>query len=448
MIENETALKRTPFHSAILRAIEAGLSGGHPEWALKAVLTVDNNRLTVGDSCYDISNFEAVRIIGGGNVAGAVSTVLADDVVPELDLPVDGAVVSDTGLNTDSIRVLPGDHPLPSERNVTATRELLDLAQSASADTLVVAIVGGGGSALLAAPAGSISLKEYRETVSALLRSGADIHDINAVRKHCSAIKGGRLAETLSPAPVLALVFSDVVGDDRSTIASGPLWPDETTYEQALAVLDEHDITVPASVRDHLEAGIRAEHPETPTGATADFEHVKTELVASTETAIEAARDELQTAGYRTKLLSTKVTGSAEAVGKRYAHLGRSVAASDIDTPIVLLAGGETTVKVTGDGTGGPSQTFALSAALDLAEDPPNNRKIVVASVDTDGIDGSSDAAGAIVDGSTVEDLEAARAALASNDAGSYLAGRNALIETGPTGTNVNDLYVVGVASR
>jgi hydroxypyruvate reductase len=283
------------------------------------------------------------------------------------------------------------------------------------------------------------------------LRSGADIGAINTVRRHCSAIKGGRLAETLAPGTVVGLVFSDVVGDDLGTIASGPLWPDETTYADALSVLAEFEVDVSATVREHLEAGARGERSETPT-APGTFDHVDTHLIANGDTAVEAARGVVEDAGLQSHVVSTRLTGSAPELGARFARIGRNVGSEgeepargdDSGEPIVFLGAGETTVTVEGEGTGGPSQSFALRAAIDLAADPPE-REIVVASVDTDGIDGASDAAGAIVDAATVDDLETARAALADNDSGGYFAGRDALIETGPTGTNVNDLYLVGV---
>jgi hydroxypyruvate reductase len=446
VIRNAEALATTPLRAAILDAIIAGIEAARPDRALGDVLSVKNDHLDVGDQTHDLEAFEDVVVLGGGNVAGAVVETLESSFRHrQRTPPIEGLVVSDSGGSGQWIDVAPGDHPLPTERNVEATRSILERADAATADTLVLCVIGGGGSALLAAPAESIPLADYREIIERLLASGADIGAINTVRKHCSAIKGGQLAERLAPAPVVGLVFSDVVGDDLGTIASGPLWPDETTYADALGVLETNGIEVPQTVREHLEAGARGERSETPSGVDQSFEHVDTHLIANADTAVDAARAAVAEKGFDAHVLSTTVTGAADEAGRRFGALGRSIRVAPESAGTVCLAAGETTVHVDGTGSGGPSQAFSLGAAIDLAATQPD-REVVVASVDTDGIDGASDAAGAIVDAATVEDPDRACRALADNDAGGYLAERDACIETGPTGTNVNDLYLVGVA--
>jgi hydroxypyruvate reductase len=444
VIDNAEALGTSVLRRTMLEGIAAGIDAARPQRALRSAVGVEGSSLRVGDRRYDRDAYDDIVVLGGGNVAGSVASVL-EEVVGH---PLEGIVVSDAPASTDGITVARGDHPLPSERNVEVTRQVLERADAAEESTLVLCIVGGGGSALLAAPAAGIPLEDYRQTVDRLLKSGADVGAINTVRKHVSAIKGGRLAEALAPADVVGLAFSDVVGDDLTTIASGPLWADETTYDDAIAVIDSFDVEVPPTVREHLEAGARGERSETPTEPSA-FEHVDTHLVANADTALAAASDAITSAGADVATVSAAVTGSATAAGRRFAAIprGLDLSAEWTGPPRVFLGAGETTVHVENGGTGGPSQAFALCGAIDLASDPPAH-EVVVASVDTDGIDGASDAAGAIVDATTVEDADAAGEALAASDAGPYLADRNALIETGPTGTNVNDLYLVGVAPR
>jgi hydroxypyruvate reductase len=252
-------------------------------------------------------------------------------------------------------------------------------------------------------------------------------------------VKGGRLAELAAPATVHALLVSDVAGDDPAVVASGPFAPDRTTYADALAACEGVD--VPASVRDHLERGAAGELPETPNPGAPCFERVSTHVVASGETALEAAGEAAASAGYNPLVLEPEATGEARESAADHLDAASKVPTGEapVMPPAVLLTGGELTVTVRGGGTGGPNQEFCLAAALDCPGE------VTVAAVDTDGRDGSTDAAGAIVDAATVSDPAAARAALEDNDAYTYLDGCDALIRTGRTGTNVNDLRVVVV---
>ena len=338
---------------------------------------------------------------------------------------------------------------MPDEAGVEGARRVRAVVEDAGEGTLVLAVITGGGSALLPAPVDGIALADLQATTDLLLESGASIDEINAVRKHCSAIKGGRLAAAARPAHVATLAFSDVVGDDLGVIASGPTVPDPTTYADALAVLDRYGLDVPAAVHDHLEAGAAGNRSETP-GPDADFSHVDTHVLANAWTAVDAAREVAAERGYDPLVLSTRVRGEAREQGLGHVAVAEEIAASGepVDPPAVVLSGGETTVTVRGDGEGGPNQEFALRAALEFGGTAGGSENAVLAAVDTDGRDGGSDAAGAIVDGSTVPDADAAaeaRAALADNDAGTYLDGRGALVYTGRTGTNVNDLRVLVV---
>jgi hydroxypyruvate reductase len=450
--------------------VDAGVDAARPERVVADRLRVDDDGLVVTDAAgvahrYDLAAHDRVLVVGGGKAAAGLVRGLHDLLGDRID---EGAVVvpADDAATVGPVRLLPGDHPTPSERGADSTREVLSLAASATADDLVLAVVTGGGSALLAAPAEGVSLPDLAATTDALLAAGADIAELNAVRKHCSAVKGGGLARAAAPATVAGLVVSDVVGDDLGVVASGPTAPDATTYDDALAVLDRYDRAVPDGVRDHLARGAAGEVAETARADDPAFDRCRTHVLANGRTALRAAAERAQVEGVEATTLTAFLDGEARETGRTLAAVAREVATGEgpATPPAVLLAGGETTVTVAGDGTGGPNQELALAAALSFGawaggtgatgtakrEGDGDGRDgplpVALAAVDTDGLDGSTDAAGALVDATTVGgDREAAREALAANDALPFLDARTALVETGPTGTNVNDLVVVVV---
>ncbi|MGM0398374.1 MAG: glycerate kinase type-2 family protein [Halobacteriota archaeon] len=436
-IRDRDSLSTSPTRDLALSCLEAGIDAAHPERVIRDAVAVDDGRLQVGDATYDLYPYRRILVLGGGNAAAHVANAIESVLGDRLD---GGIVVTDDPVSLESVTVLPGDHPVPSQRGVESTEQLLETARAVDENTLVVGVITGGGSALMAAPATGLSLADLRETTNALLRSGATIHEINAVRKHCSAIKGGQLADALAPATVVSLVLSDVVGNDLDVIASGPMVPDRSSFADALAVLDEYEVTVPESVRDRLEAGADGRISETPTAGDPIFDGVNTHVLADGFTALEAAAATAAEAGYEPLILSARLEGEARDLGTNHAALVDEMVATGhpVEPPAVLLSGGETTVSVTGEGHGGPNQEFALSAALSTDADA------VVAAVDTDGIDGNSAAAGAILDAGAEFDEWATRA-LEDNDVTPYLDERSALVVTGPTGTNVNDLRVLVV---
>ena len=438
MIENRTQLATTDARDVALACLEAGIDAGHPRRVIHEAITLEGETLHVADTTYDCSAYDEIVVLGGGNAAAHVAVALEDVLGDRIDR---GVVVTDDPTETEHVTVCEGDHPVPSERGVAGTRRLLEAAGTADERTLVLAAITGGGSALMAAPAGELSLADLQATTDALLESGADIHEINAVRKHCSALKGGQLARRLAPATVVGILLSDVVGNDLSVIASGPVAPDESTFEDACSVIDRYDIDVPDAVADRLERGRAGGIPETPEADDPVFDRVSNHIVADGMTVLEAASDVAAERGYEPMILSARIRGEAREAATTHIAIGEEALATGtpLSPPAVFLSGGETTVTVTGDGTGGPNQEFATSAALSL------EAELTVAAVDTDGIDGASDAAGGIVDAGTVDDDERAHTALATNDVAPYLAERNARIETGPTGTNLNDLRVIVV---
>lgn len=355
--------------------------------------------------------------------------------------------------------VFGGGHPVPTEEGVRGARAVLALAESLGEDDLLLCLISGGGSALATLPPEGIALEDLRETTRRLLAAGATIGELNCVRKHLDRLKGGRLARAAAPARVAALVLSDVVGDPLDVIASGPVSPDPTTFDEALGVLERRGLleTAPAAVREHLERGRRGEEAESPGPGDPAFDRVTAAVVGSNRLAAEAARAEAESRGYATLLLSTLVTGEAREVGRVLAALGAEALRSGRPAapPACLIAAGETTVTVTGPGKGGRNQEVALGAAIALDEllvsDPEAAGRVLVASLGTDGVDGPTDAAGALATGGTLRrarerSLDAPldpRGALAENDAYPFFEALGDLVITGPTGTNVMDLMLV-----
>lgn len=423
-----------------LDAVRAGINAAHPERVLQAELDVTDGRLHVGGEWYDLSAYEEVLVLGGGNAAGTVASHLAERLDPHLS---GGIVVTDDPRTVGPIDVVTGTHPLPSEANVDATRRLLRRAASADADTLAVVVLTGGGSALLSAPVEGVSLSALHRLTEDLLQSGAPIDRINTVRKHVSESKGGRLARELAPATTVGIVFSDVASDDPSVVASGPLSPDPTTYEDALSVLSEYGIDAPEPVVDHLRSGAAGKRGETPGSESPAFEAVSAHVVCDNRTAVLSAREVCREAGFETVFLSSSIRGAAQEAAKTHAAIAEESrrTGNPAEPPVAFLSGGETTVTIQGGGRGGPNQEFALGAAIEFASGGAG--AVALCAADTDGIDGPTDAAGAVVTAETVDDLRDARAHLGDNDAYGYLDERDALVRTGATGTNVNDLRVL-----
>ncbi|ARS90757.1 glycerate kinase type-2 family protein [Natrarchaeobaculum aegyptiacum] len=457
-VRHRSALERSPAHEVALECLLAGIEAAQPAACVERRVTCCDGSLVAdgidgidsadGESRYDLESFDDVVIVGGGNAAGGFAAALEAELGDRLDA---GVVVTDDPAPTDVVDVLPGEHPTPSRDGVHSTRRVLEVADTAGANDLVVAVVTGGASSLLAAPAGSLSLADLQAVTDALLAVGAPIAELNAVRKHCSAIKGGYLAREAAPATVCTIALSDVVGDRPSVIGSGPTVPDETTYDDALEVLERYDLgdRIPDTVRDHLESGAGGEHPETPTAGDPAFDRTRTHVVGRNHTALEAAQSVALERGYEPLILSSRVRGEAREAALTQVAIAEECRATGtpVEPPAVILSGGETTVSVSGrDGTGGPNQEFVTSGALGFADGTRSVDGVVVAGVDTDGVDGPTDAAGAIADADTISE-SAGRTALDDHDVYSLLEDADALVRTGPTGTNVSDLRVIVLES-
>lgn len=355
-----------------------------------------------------------------------------------------------TGAPPRGVRVVAGAHPLPDPAGVSGARELRALVERASQRRLpLLCLVSGGGSSLLTLPPEDLALEEIREVTARLLEAGAGIAEVNCVRKHLDRLKGGQLARLAAPAPVLGLILSDVIGDPLDAIASGPLSPDPTDFARAIDVLRRHALwgCAPQAVRDHLEAGRMGRIADTPKGGDPDLRHVRTILIGNGRTAAEGARHEAERRGYRARVVSPELEGEARAAG---GELGRGARAlrNEPGTALAMISTGETTVTVRGPGRGGRNQELALAAALAIEGCPG----ILIASLGTDGIDGPTDAAGAVATGTSVPRARALgldpRALLAANDSYRFFAALGDHIKTGPTGTNVMDLQVTLADAR
>ena len=379
-----------------------------------------------------------IFLLGAGKASGAMAAA-AEEVAG--DRVAGGFVVVKDGYggHLRRVEIAEAGHPVPDARGLAASGRLLEVARSAGEDDLVLFLVSGGGSALTPAPAPPITLAEKQEVTRLLLASGAAIGELNAVRKHLSVFKGGQLARAASPATVLTLALSDVIGDPFDVIASGPTAPDPTTFADALEVLARRGLSgrVPPSVARRLEAGRAGEIRETPKPGDPLFDRVTNVVVGNNALVTDAAAATARRLGYRTDLTTRELQGEARDVAREFVARARR-----LPPPACLIAGGETTVTVRGPGKGGRCQEFALAAALELE---PTDR-ITILAAGTDGTDGPTDATGAIVDAWSIARGSAAgadaRRALADNDAYRFLRASDDLLVSGPTRTNLLDLYV------
>jgi glycerate 2-kinase len=380
--------------------------------------------------------------------AGKASAAMARAVEEHWPGPLEGLVVTRYGhaVACERIEIVEAAHPVPDAAGREAARRMLELVRGLGEDDLVLALISGGGSALLTQPTAGLSFADKQALTQALLRSGANIHEMNCVRKHLSAIKGGRLAAAAAPARVLTLMISDVPGDDPAVIASGPTVPDPTTLEDARGVLRKYRIEQPAAALAALDEPAN----ETPKPGDPLFARVENRMIATPQGALEAAAEVARRAGIEPHILGDAIEGEAREVARVLAAIALQVARRDqpFTRPCVLLSGGETTVTVRGGGRGGRNVEFLLALALALN----GERGVHAIACDTDGIDGTENNAGAFVSDDTLSRAAAAgvdaKARLGDNDGWSFFAALGDLVVSGPTLTNVNDFRAVLVAGR
>lgn len=456
-IKNKTALiknSRSPSdrraRKLALNGLDAALKAADPTSIMRSRVTLKENLLKINEKPFNLRNFKNIYVVGGGKASGlmaeALEGILGDHIT-------DGMLNVPHGTlgqyKTQRIKLQGANHPVPDKAGIEGTRRILDLIDQADEKDLVICLVSGGGSSLMSLPRSGISLPDMKNITEALLKSGATINEINTVRKHISDFKGGWLAKRAFPATVVSLLLSDVVGDPLDVIASGPAVPDSTTFLGAIEVLKKYRLwdKTPSSVRKVLLDGKKGLISETPKPGDAAFQKVHNFVVGNNRTASLAACHKLRNAGLNTLFLTSYMEGEARNVGAMLASLAKEISASGnpVPKPAAIVVGGETTVTVVGKGKGGRNQEIALGAALKMA----GLEGVVVSSLNTDGIDGPTDAAGALADGKTLlRSKELGLKAdefLAENNSYDFFSRLGDLIFTGPTGTNVNDVSIVVV---
>jgi hydroxypyruvate reductase len=423
---------------AALAVWQAALAAGDVDALIRAALRRDGAVLRTPARHVDLDSVRRVIVLGCGKAAAAMAATTEAILGDRIEA---GFVVVKDGYRapTRIVEVAEAGHPVPDARGEAAANRLLALATEAEAADLVIVLISGGGSALTPAPVSGVTLAEKQSVTRLLLEAGATIGELNTLRKHLSRLKGGQLARAASPAIILNLILSDVIGDPLDVIASGPTAPDPTTFADALRVVGDRGLgmRVPSAVRRHLEAGLRGDVAETPKPDDPLFERIGNVVIGNNALVAEAAVAAARRLGYRPELITRQLQGEARHAARDLVARAREAAA-----PACLIAAGETTVTVRGRGRGGRCQEFALAAALEL--EPGEGLTVLAAG--TDGTDGPTDAAGAVVDPRTVYRDDAttrrARAALDDNDAYTFLGDAGALIVSGPTNTNLLDLYL------
>lgn len=426
------------------RILQAALQAVEPGTAIRQYMRREGNLLTVAGQVYNLETYRHIYLTGAGKAATPMAYAAAEILGPYFRF---GFLVTKTGhaeagagSRYPGLILAEASHPIPDQRGILATRKILSLARSARQGDLLLCLLSGGGSALLTAP--RVPLADLQSLTGQLLACGANIHEINTLRKHLDAVKGGGLALAAFPAKLITLILSDVIGDQLDVIASGPTVPDPSTFQDAWNVLQKYAIQPPESIRRYLQKGLSGQVPETPKPGDIHLDNVQNAIIANNRLAMEAAREQAQREGYCTYLLPTPLQGEAAQVGREMAQLARRVAkgVGPVQPPACLIAGGETTVTLRGSGLGGRNQELALAAVNSLA----GVKGVILATLATDGGDGPTDAAGAVITSQTREQAKSLgydpAAFLANNDAYHFFEAVGGLIKTGPTLTNVNDL--------
>jgi glycerate 2-kinase len=429
-----------------LESLEHGLKAADPKRILEARLFLKNSILHINDYKFNLQNFRNIYVIGGGKATGAMAEAIEEKLGNYITK---GIVNVPHGYKqkTRTIKLQGANHPIPDNAGITGTRQMLTIAEQAEKDDLIICLLSGGGSSLMPLPRNGIPLRDKQELTNALLKSGATINEVNTVRKHISDFKGGWLAKKTYPATILNIILSDVVGDKLASIASGPAVPDPTTFVDARKVLEKHGLwtNAPSSIREVLGQGEKGLIAETPKAGDMAFEAVYNVIVGNNQSASLAACGYLRSESVNALLLTTTLEGEARDVGTMLASHARGILAScnPVLKPAGVIAGGETTVTVTGKGVGGRNQELALAAVSKLS----GFDGVALASLSTDGVDGPTDVAGAIVDGETLAQATKLglnpKEYLRENDSYRFFSKLGDLIVTGSTGTNVNDISVI-----
>lgn len=427
-----------------LEIFNASLKAVDPIIAVKKHLSLDSNVLQVGKRSYDLSNYSRIYVIGCGKAAASMSYALEDI----LQNRISGGIINVKYGHTKNlkyIKINEAGHPIPDEAGVEGTEEILALLHGLRSNDLVIFVLSGGGSALMPMPKDEISLEDKQRVTKVLLDSGASIDEMNALRKHISKVKGGQLARVAYPATSISLLLSDVVGDRKDVIASGPTVPDESTFGDCMSIVEKYNLQVPESVMNLIKKGLNREIEENPKVEDPIFEKTSHVIIASNILALKAGAQKAIELGYNALILSSAIEGETKVVALVHTAIAKEIheSGNPISRPACILSGGETTVTIKGKGLGGRNQEFVLACATEIA----GMSDTVILSCGTDGTDGPTDAAGALADGLTIQRAEKlgmqAKEYLWNNDSYHFFEKLDDLIKTGPTNTNVMDVRVL-----
>ena len=433
-------------HNDARAIFEAGLKAVNPVNAVKNHVRLDGITLRVQGNEYDITAYENVYVVGMGKAAASMAKAVEDIFGDKLTTGIVNVKYGHT-VPLSKIKTNEAAHPIPDEAGLKGSQEIIELLKDTTDKDLVICLISGGGSALLPLPAGNLKLEDKQAITKSLLECGADIHEINSIRKQISGVKGGRLAVHVYPSTLISLILSDVIGDDLDVIASGPTVPDTHTFHDCRNIIDKYKLreTVPSRIIEYIELGCSGKIEDTPKADSLVFKRTQNAIVGSNILAVSAAKEKAEELGYNSLILSTFIHGETEEVAKVHTAIAKEIISSDnpVNKPACIISGGETTVTIEGKGQGGRNQEFVLAAAIDI----DGIDKVVVLSGGTDGIDGPTDAAGAIADGTTITRAEAmgvnAYDYLCENNSYNFFKPLGDLLITGPTNTNVMDLRIV-----
>jgi glycerate 2-kinase len=431
----------------ILDIFYAGLDAADPKRAVTKILSLrDGESLEIGGDFYDLKTFERIIVVGFGKAASPMALALEDILGSRI---AEGTVTTKSGygLPLKYISCAEAGHPIPDEEGLAAAKNILHLIEKAGEKDLVICLISGGGSALVPIPEQGISLTDKQETTQILLECGASIHEINAVRKHISKVKGGKLTRAAFPATIVALLLSDVIGDDLDVIASGPTVPDRSTFGDCIDIIAKYDISasMPKSVISFLKRGAEGKEKETPKPGDPVFHASHAYIIGSSLHSLEAAKNKASAIGYNAMILSSSIEGETREVAKVHTAIAKEIGktGNPLGKPACIISGGETTVTIRGNGLGGRNTEFCLASAIEIE----GLEGVTVLSGGTDGTDGPTDAAGAIVNGKTVTKVRSLgldpHQYLKNNDSYHFFEATDDLLKTGPTMTNVMDLRII-----
>jgi glycerate-2-kinase len=450
IIQNPRNQQNRIAREVVVSALEVAIESANPYKLVMEHVRLEDSNLIIDGEEFSLNKYKNVLVVGGGKAVGAMAEALEDILGDRIKEGLVNILTGTAGrYRTRKIKLNEAGHPIPDLSGMAGAKCMLEMVEKSKKEDLIICLISGGGSAMMTLPARGISIEDKQKLTKLLLLSGANINEINTVRKHLSMFKGGQLAKAASPATIVSLILSDVVGDPIDSIASGPTAPDPTTYRDAIEILRKYDLwdKAPETIKNVLENGLAGILPETPKPDDPIFENVRNIVVGNNLMACKAARDRLKNLGFKTLILTTRMQGESREVGMFLGSIAKEISSSGNPhpPPAAIVIGGETTVTVRGRGLGGRNQELVLSAAKCIAD----RNGICIGSIGTDGIDGPTDAAGALVDGETLRRADELGLdygkALMENDSYNFFRMLGDLLITGPTGSNVNDIAVLCV---